>query len=139
LVSPPRPFLRNVCASAVNALAWAAKQKSFGKPPHLERRQPTVYFLFSPLSEEIARQLENSGAKYVLTIGLFLPNIRQACEIYGGIEKIIVLGMEETPADCNSFIEMVLMDDGSLYGSNRNEQSCQINEVIFCTDLLETS
>jgi len=67
--------------------------------------------------EEIARQLENSGAKYIMTIGLFLQNIRQACEIYGGIEKIIVLGMEEKPADCLSFIEMLIYDDGSLYNT----------------------
>ena len=64
--------------------------------------------------------MENSGARYVITIGLFLPNIRQACEIYSGIEKIIVLGMEEKPDDCVSFMEMVLMEDGELYGSNRD-------------------
>jgi len=67
--------------------------------------------------EEIARQLENSGARYVITIGLFLQNIRQACEIYGGIEKVIVLGMEDKPEDCLGFIEMVLYEDGSLYES----------------------
>jgi len=69
--------------------------------------------------EEIARQLENSGAKYVLTIGLFLQNIKQACELYGGIEKVIVLGMEDKPDDCVGFIEMVLYEDGSLYDDNR--------------------
>ena len=44
------------------------------------------------ISEEIARQLENSGAKYVLVFSMFLENIKQACEIYPGIEKIIVMG-----------------------------------------------
>lgn len=71
------------------------------------------------LLEEIARQLENSQARFIITIGLFLPNIRQACEIYSGIEKIIVLGMEEKPADCASFIEMLIYDDGSLYDQDR--------------------
>ncbi|TRY77011.1 hypothetical protein TCAL_06363 [Tigriopus californicus] len=70
--------------------------------------------------EEIARQLENSQARFIITIGLFLPNIRQACEIYSGIEKIIVLGMEEKPADCASFIEMLIYDDGSLYDQDRS-------------------
>jgi len=65
--------------------------------------------------EEIARQLEMSGSKYVITIGLFLDNIREAVKIAGGVEKIIVLGMEETPEDCISFLQMVIMDDGSLY------------------------
>jgi len=69
--------------------------------------------------EEIARQLENSQAKYVLTIGLFLENIRQACEIYDGIEKIIVLGMDDKPDDVLGFIEMVLYEDGSLYDVDR--------------------
>ena len=79
-------------------------------------------------AEEIARQLENSGAKYVLTIGLFLQNIRQACEIYGGIEKIIVLGMDEKPEDCLSFIEMLIYDDGSLYDQDR---SCDpYNDIV---------
>ena len=71
-----------------------------------------MYFNFS---EEIARQLENSDARYIITIGLFLDNIREAAKTYGKIEKIIVLGMEETPEDCLSFIGMLLTDDGSLY------------------------
>ena len=72
------------------------------------------------ISEEIARQLENSQAKYVLVIGLFLENIRQACETYNGIEKIIVLGMEDKPDDVLGFIEMVLYEDGSLYDVDRD-------------------
>ena len=72
------------------------------------------------ISEEIARQLENSQAKYVLVIGLFLENIRQACETYNGIEKIIVLGMEDKPDDVLGFIEMVLYEDGSLYDVDRH-------------------
>ena len=72
------------------------------------------------VSEEIARQLENSQAKYVLVIGLFLENIRQACETYNGIEKIIVLGMEDKPDDVLGFIEMVLYEDGSLYDVDRD-------------------
>ena len=64
--------------------------------------------------------MENSQAKYVLTIGLFLENIRQACEIYDGIEKIIVLGMDDKPDDVLGFIEMVLYEDGSLYDVDRN-------------------
>ena len=72
------------------------------------------------ISEEVARQFENSGAKYVLTIGLFLENIREAAKMYGKIEKIIVLGMEETPEDCLSFIGMLITDDGSLYPKDRS-------------------
>ena len=63
--------------------------------------------------------MENSKCKYILTIGLFLDNIRQACEISGGVEKIIVLGMEETPEDCASFMQMMIYDDGSLYEEKR--------------------
>ena len=77
-------------------------------------------FNFFTISEEIARQLENSQAKYVLVIGLFLENIRQACETYNGIEKIIVLGMEDKPDDVLGFIEMVLYEDGSLYDVDRD-------------------
>merc|ERR1712012_759006 len=65
--------------------------------------------------EEIARQFENSQSKYVLTIGLFFDNIKEAAAQYGKIEKIITLGMEETPEDCLSFIGMLITDDGSLY------------------------
>ncbi len=68
--------------------------------------------------EEIARQLENSGCSYVMTVGPFLPNIRQACELYKGIKKIIVIGMETTPDDCASFMNLLLSDDGSLYDPN---------------------
>lgn len=72
-------------------------------------------------AEEIARQLEISGAKYVLTIGMFLPNVKQAADIYGGIEKLVVLGMEDTPSDCVSFIDLIMSDDGSLYKQHSGE------------------
>lgn len=64
--------------------------------------------------------MENSNSKYVLTIGLFLQNIKQACEIYGGVEKIIVLGMDDKPDDCLGFIDMIIYDDGSLYDQDRS-------------------
>lgn len=73
---------------------------------------------FTP--EELAKQIELSGSKYVMTIGLFLQNIRDATKISGGVKKIIALGMEETPADILSFIEMILMDDGSLYRTDND-------------------
>ena len=46
-------------------------------------------------AEEIARQLDNSGAKYILTIGLFLQIAKQASADLTStkIEEIIVLGM----------------------------------------------
>ncbi len=59
--------------------------------------------IFLRFKEEIARQLENSGARYVVTIGLFLQNIKQACEIYSGVEKIIVIGMDEIPGELFGF------------------------------------
>jgi len=72
--------------------------------------------------EEIARQLENSGAKYVLVFSMFLENIKQACEIYPGIEKIIVMGdVGEGGPNIIPFIELALMDDGALYGTNRDD------------------
>ena len=74
-----------------------------------------IYFNAVIFSEEIARQFENSQSKYVLTIGLFFDNIKEAAAQYGKIEKIITLGMEETPEDCLSFISMLITDDGSLY------------------------
>lgn len=69
--------------------------------------------------EEIARQLSNSEAKYALTIGLFLQNLKQACDIYDGMGQIIVLGMEETPPNFVSFLDMMIDDDGSLYNVDR--------------------
>merc|ERR1712241_368753 len=81
--------------------------------------------------EEIARQLENSGAKYILTIGLFYENIKAAMEIYPGIEKMIVLGMDEKPEECLSFIEMMIYDDGSLYDQDRYfSRSCDPHNEI---------
>lgn len=70
--------------------------------------------------EEIARQLENSGATFVVTIEMFLQNIKQACDIYGKIKKVIIIGGPEAPEGCVSFAEMIVKDDGSLYGQNRS-------------------
>jgi len=70
--------------------------------------------------EEIAKQMDTSGTKYVITIGMFLQNIKQAADIYGGIEKIIVLGMDDVPSPCVSFQDMIIGDDGSLYDQDRS-------------------
>ena len=45
-------------------------------------------------AEEISRQLDNSGTKYILTIGMFLQNTKQAVADLSStkIEEIIVLG-----------------------------------------------
>ena len=82
---------------------------------HLNIAAFYIYINAVKFSEEIARQFENSQSKYVLTIGLFFDNIKEAAAQYGKIEKIITLGMEETPEDCLSFIGMLITDDGSLY------------------------
>ena len=37
---------------------------------------------------------------FVVTIEMFLPNVKMAAELCGGIEKIIVIGMEKTPTEC---------------------------------------
>jgi len=66
-------------------------------------------------AEELAKQIEISGSKYILTIGLFLQNIQEASRIAGCVEKVIALGMDETPEDVSSFIQMLITDDGSLY------------------------
>ena len=53
---------------------------------------------------------------------MFLENIKQACEIYPGIEKIIVMGdVGEGGPNIIPFIELALMDDGALYGTNRDD------------------
>jgi len=66
-------------------------------------------------AEELAKQLSNSEAKSVMTIGMFLPNVKQAVDICGGGITIIVMGMEDTPKDCIPFLDLVLGDDGSMY------------------------
>ena len=74
--------------------------------------------------EEIARQLENSGTKYLLVFSMFLENIKQACKIYQGIQKIIVMGDVGKGGFCPNmipFIELALLDDGELYGTNRKD------------------
>jgi len=70
--------------------------------------------------EEIARQLDNSGAKYIVTIEMFLQNIKQASDIYKGLEKIILIGGGgETPEGCVTFQELVKDEDGSFYDQDR--------------------
>jgi len=69
--------------------------------------------------EEVARQLELSGARFVVTLPMFLPNVKQAAELCGGIEQIIVIGAEDLPQDCLSFSSVITGDDGGLYSSNR--------------------
>jgi len=66
---------------------------------------------------EIARQLDNSGAKYILTTGLLLEVTKQAISELTAtkIENIIVLGIEETPDDCLSLWSMMTTDDGTMY------------------------
>ena len=35
-----------------------------------------------------------------MTLPMFLPNVKQAAELCGGIEQIIVIGAEDLPQDC---------------------------------------
>jgi 4-coumarate--CoA ligase len=78
--------------------------------------------------EEIARQMENSGARFIVTIGMFVENIKQSCDIYTGVEKIIVIGDPATvPEDCTSFLDLVMNEDGSLYGQDK---SCNAMEDV---------
>jgi acyl-CoA synthetase (AMP-forming)/AMP-acid ligase II len=49
--------------------------------------------LYTP--HELAFQLKDSNAKFLLTIPLFLPNAKQAAEMAGGIEEIFVFGEAE--------------------------------------------
>lgn len=53
----------------------------------------TLNPLYTP--EEVAHQLEDSRAKYLLTVPMFLENARQAAEMYGHIEEIFVFGEAE--------------------------------------------
>jgi len=82
-------------------------------------------------AEEVARQLDNSGAKYIITIGLFLQNAKQAAANLEStkINDIIVLGMEETPDDCKSFMSMMISDDGSMY-KNPGEATDPHKDVV---------
>ena len=48
----------------------------------------------------------------ILSIFISVP---KACEIYTGVEKIIVIGMDDIPEDCSSFLNMMIYDDGTLY------------------------
>lgn len=69
-------------------------------------------------AEEIARQLENSGAKYIVTIGLLLQQAKQATanlETTKIEETIVLAGLDETPDGCKNFMSLMLTDDGSLY------------------------
>jgi acyl-CoA synthetase (AMP-forming)/AMP-acid ligase II len=52
----------------------------------------TINPLYTP--DELAHQLNDSGARYLLTIPLFLPNAQKAAE-KSNIEEIFVLGEEE--------------------------------------------
>jgi len=70
--------------------------------------------------EELAKQLENSGAKYIVTLSMFLQNVKQACDIYGKMEKIIIIGEEKAPDGCESFLQMIHGEDGSLYGLDKS-------------------
>ena len=54
---------------------------------------------------------------------MFLQQAKQASANLEttSIKEIIVLGMEETPEDCKSFMSLVISDDGSLYKSGTDK------------------
>jgi len=67
--------------------------------------------------EEIIRQLENSGAQFILTLSMFQQQAKQAAANLEGtkIKEIILIGQDDIPDDCKSFMQLVMEDDGSLY------------------------
>jgi len=73
-------------------------------------------------AEEIAKQLENSGTKYVLTIGNLLAQTKQACAISENSQiKDIIIIAEQDQDGCKSFLSMIKDEDGSLYRTSEDE------------------
>ncbi|XP_047502839.1 4-coumarate--CoA ligase 1-like isoform X1 [Penaeus chinensis] len=61
---------------------------------------------------EIAKQLENSRASFVMTHPLLLTTIQEACNIYKGVKHIIVNG----PAQAGSIsLQDLIEDDGTAF------------------------
>ena len=55
--------------------------------------------------------------------GLFLQQAKQASANLEStkIKETIVLGMEEPPEDCKSFMSLVMGDDGTLYDADKDK------------------
>lgn len=70
-------------------------------------------------AEEMVRQLNNSGAKYILTCGSGLPNVLQASEVCEEVKNIIVVDIEDTPPNCIRFLDMVRDADLEQYNSKK--------------------
>ncbi|MYQ47663.1 AMP-binding protein [Streptomyces sp. SID4985] len=65
----------------------------------------TAHPLATP--EEFARQLEDSGARWIVTVSLLLPAARRAAELAGGIREIIVC--DSAPGH-RSLVDMLASD-----------------------------
>ena len=61
-------------------------------------------------AHELANQLKDAGARYILTIPQFLPNAQAAAQEVGGIEEIFVFGEAEGATPFGS----LLKSDGQL-------------------------
>ena len=68
----------------------------------------TVNPLYTP--HELAHQLQDAGAKYLLTVPPFLANAKAAAEEAGGIEEIFVFGEAEGATPFAS----LLQSDGQI-------------------------
>jgi len=74
-------------------------------------------------AEEIAKQLENSGTKYILTIGNLLAQTKQACAITDETSKIkeIIIIAEQDQDGCKSIMSLIKDEDGSMYRTSEDE------------------
>ena len=61
---------------------------------------------------ELAKQLGDSGAKYLLTMGPFLDNARSAAEMAGGIEEILTFDGAEGTTSFEDLLEASELIDG---------------------------
>lgn len=122
-----RTLTYNQLAGAIRQAAAGLSQRGFGKGDVFAIYLPnfpeyavafhavsllggintTVNPLYTP--DELAHQLNDSGASYLLTIPLFLPNAQKAAE-QSGIKEIFVLGEAE---DATPFASL-LQNDGRV-------------------------
>ena len=68
-------------------------------------------------------------SRFVVTIEMFLPNVKMAAELCGGIEKIVVIGMDKTPPECARCRYLRHGFRHDLESTIRGPQCCQVGPL----------
>lgn len=89
------------------------------------------FYAIITIPDEIGKQLADSEAKCIVTLGLFLPYILQAKSAIPSLASMKVIIIGEPQEGCHTFGEMVRVDSSSANLASSSDPDLKTEEDVI--------